>query len=286
MTSIALPDLSHLHAIITGANSGVGKETARALAKAGAKLVLACRSAAKAEPVVAELKAESGTEHIEFMPLDLADFDSVRAFAAAWLARGEPLNLLVNNAGLAGQQGLSKSGFEVHFGVNHLGPFLLTELLLDRIKESAPARIVNVSSKAHTNVKAIPWEALTQPTKTKVGMAEYGVSKLANALHARELARRLEGSGVVTASLHPGVVASDVWREVPGPIAWLMKLFMISNEEGAQTTLTCSVSDEVLAHSGAYWDGSKRKEPSPLAQDDAVADELRRRSLTWVGLSE
>ncbi len=282
--SPSLPDLSSSYVIITGANTGIGKETARGLAKAGARLCLACRSEAKALPVVEELKAESGNDNIEFRPLDLGDFDSVRAFAAAWLETDQPLDLLINNAGLA-TPGLTKSGFELHFGVNHLGHFLLTELLLDRLKSSAPSRVVHVASKVHYNAKVIPWDTLQEKTRTTVGMDEYGVSKLANVLYGAELARRLEGTGVSVASLHPGVVASEIWRRIPWPVSAMAKWFMISSEEGAQTSLHCATSPEVIEHSGAYWDECKRRTPSKLAQDEALQDELVARSREWVGLS-
>ena len=282
--NVTLPDLSQTYAIVTGANTGIGKETARALAKAGAHLVLACRSAERALPVVEELKAESGNEAIEFMPLDLGDLASVRAFTEAFLSTDRPLDLLVNNAGLAGSQGTTVDGFETHFGVNHLGPFLLTELLLERLQASAPARIVHVASRAHRRVNAWSWEGLQQPTVTRVGMAEYSVSKLANILYAAEQARRLEGSGISVASLHPGVVASDVWRGLPWPLEGLMKLFMIGVEEGAQTTLRCCIDPEVVTHSGAYWNEQRREEPTALAQDVALQDELVARSRAWVGL--
>jgi retinol dehydrogenase-12 len=279
-----LPDLAGSHAIVTGANTGIGRVTALELARAGAAVVLACRSEAKATPVVDAIRAETGNSAVSFMPIDLGDLSSVRAFAVAWRASGRPLHLLVNNAGLAGHRGVTVDGFELQFGVNHLGPYLLTELLLDALIASAPARIVNVSSEAHANPSGIPWDRLRGSTWTVAGFEEYGISKLANVLHARELARRLEGTGVVTASLHPGRVATEVWRRIPWPIDALVKLFMISPEQGAQTTLTCCVSDEVVTHSGAFWWDSARRDPSQLALDRSLEDELARRSRAWVGL--
>lgn len=281
---VTLPDLSTTHAIVTGANTGIGEVTARELARAGATVVLACRSEAKAVPVVEQIRAETGNARVRFLPLDLGDLDSVRAFAQAYLDSREPLQLLVNNAGLAGHRGQTKSGFELQWGVNHVGPWLLTELLLERLKESAPARIVNVSSEAHYRPDEIPWDRLTGSTWTVAGFEEYGISKLANVLHAAELARRLEGAGVVTSSLHPGRVATDVWRRIPWPLDALLKMFLLSVEEGARTTLHCCVSDEALHNSGAFWWEGALKEPSRLAQDTALQDELARRTRAWVGL--
>jgi retinol dehydrogenase 12 len=261
--------------IVTGANTGIGRETAAALAGRGAKLFLACRSEERARPVLDEIPGS------ELLRLDLGDLDSVRACAEAFLATGSPLHGLINNAGLAGQQGMTQSGFEVMFGTNHVGPFLLTQLLLQRLRDSAPARIVNVASNAHTRVSGIDFEAVRQPTKTRSGLREYGVSKLANVLHAQELARRLEGSGVTTYSLHPGVIASDIWRGIPWPIRPLIKLRMQSPTEGARTSVYCATSEEVAGESGLYYDGCRRTEPGSAATPELAA-ELWERSVAWV----
>jgi NAD(P)-dependent dehydrogenase (short-subunit alcohol dehydrogenase family) len=199
-----------------------------------------------------------------------------------FLARDLPLHLLINNAGLAGTRGMTKSGFELAFGTNHMGHFLLTQLLLERMKNSTPARIVTVASRAHYNAHAIDWEAVRQPTRTRTGLAEYSVSKLANVLFSTELARRLAGSGITTYSLHPGVVASDVWRAVPWPLRPLIKLRMISTEEGAATTLYCANSAEAGRESGLYYDQCRVKEPNELVHDLALAAELWKRSEQWV----
>src|SRR5207253_5663939 len=142
----------------------------------------------------------------------------------------------------------------LHFGTNYVGPFLLTRLLIDRLRDSAPARIVNVSSEAHYRATGIDWEAVRERTKSVTGFSEYAVSKLANVLHAQELARRLDGAGVTTYSLHPGAIASNVWRRVQWPLDALMKVFMKSIEEGARTTLYCATSPEVAKASGRYYD--------------------------------
>ena len=177
---------------------------------------------------------------------------------------------------------MTKSGFELAFGTNHMGPFLLTQLLLDRIKQSAPARIVTVASRAHIRVSGINFDDVRQPTKGKAALPEYGVSKLANVLFSAELGRRLAGTGVTTYSLHPGVVATDVWREVPALIRPLIKLLMISTEEGAATTLYCATSAEAGRETGLYYDKCKVKAPSAVGQDAALAAELWRRSEDWL----
>lgn len=269
-------------ALITGANTGIGLVTARELAARGAHVFIACRSIEKAQAAADEIRNATGNAQVEVLALDLGDFASVRLCAKVFLARDLPLHLLINNAGLAGAKGLTKSGCELAFGTNHLGPFLLTQLLLDRVKLSAPARIVNVASRAHLRVSGIDFDAVTKPTKGKAGLPEYGVSKLANVLFSAELGRRLAGTGVTTYALHPGVVASDVWRELPQPFRALAKLFMSSVEEGAATTLYCAISPEVSAQSGLYYDKCSVKEPSKVGQDVGLAAELWTRSEAWV----
>jgi len=276
------PDLNGKVCIITGANTGIGKVTAREIASMGAHLFLACRSEEKAMAVVEELKSQTGNTQIEYLELDLSSFESVRACATAFKERNLPLHLLVNNAGVAGYRGTTTEGFELTFGVNHLGHFLLTMELLPLLKASAPARIVNVASMAHYNAKTIDFSILQRKTATTTGLAEYNVSKLANVLFAQELARRLEGTGVTAYSLHPGVVASDVWRNIPFPLDKIFQLvatpFMISNEKGALTSIYCATSDDVASESGKYYDKCKVKEPHKITEDLALATTLWQQS--------
>jgi len=275
-------DMNGRTVLITGANTGIGRATALDLGRRGATLFLACRSEAKAQPVIDEIRA-AGNDDVHFLPLDLADLGSVRDCARAFLQdEDRPLHVLINNAGLAGKPGLTAQGFQLTFGVNHLGHFLLTELLLERLKGSAPARVVNVASKAHFSADSLDWDRLRTPTTTTRSLPDYNVSKLCNVLHAKELARRLEGTGVTTYSLHPGVIASDVWRNVPWPFRSVMKAFMKSNEEGAQTTLHCATSEAAAAQSGLYYDEREPKEPNRLAHDEALQDALEAKSREWV----
>jgi NAD(P)-dependent dehydrogenase (short-subunit alcohol dehydrogenase family) len=275
-------DLADKTYLITGANTGIGRETARALANRGATVFIATRSETKTAPVLDAIAAATGDrDKLRWLALDLGDLASVRECADAFLATGEPLHGLINNAGLAGKRGLTDSGFEVAFGTNHIGHFLLTSLLLDRLKESAPARIVIVSSDAHTGAKGIDWDRVRKPTRTRTGFPEYAVSKLANLLHAQELARRLAGDGVTTYALHPGVIASDIWRQVPWPIRPLMKRAMKTPEQGAQTSLYCATSDDVAGETGQYYENSQRKPPAAVATPELAA-ELWDRSSSWV----
>lgn len=268
-------------AIVTGANTGIGRVTAATLAKQGAHVLLACRSEERTRPALDEITQAGGKA--EFVALDLADLGSVRACAKAILERDLPLPLLVNNAGLAGAHGLTKDGFELTFGTNHLGPYLFTRLLMPAIERAGEARIVNVASAGHYRAPGIDWDAVRKPTVSTTGFPEYCVSKLANVLFTSELAERAP-KGVHAYSLHPGGVASDVWREVPWGLRHVMKLFMLTNEQGARTTLYCATSDDVRDQNGLYYDRCKPKTPSKLARDKALARTLWEKSAAWTGL--
>ena len=277
-------DLKDRTILITGANTGIGRAAAEVLARRGARLVLACRSAAKTQPVIDAIRRDGRNESIEFLPLDLADLASVRAAAHRFLSQGSPLHVLVNNAGLAGQRGVTTDGFELAFGVNHLGHFLLTTLLLDRLRDSAPARIVTVSSQAHYRPQIIDFEALRRPTTSFTGVAEYGVSKLCNVLFTQELARRLAGTGVTTYALHPGVIASDIWRRIPWPLDLVYKRFMKSTAEGAETVVRCATAPDLAGETGHYYSEGARRLASRYATAELAA-ELWRKSEEWVGTS-
>ncbi|MCB1030190.1 MAG: SDR family oxidoreductase [Acidimicrobiales bacterium] len=269
-----------LTSLVTGANTGIGFITARELARRGDRVIVACRSEAKASRAIAELTAATGSPDIEFLELDLGDLEAVRSSANKLLKRGEPIDILVANAGLAGQRGQTAQGFELAFGTNHLGHFLFVTELLELIRSAyQPARVVVVSSEAHYKPDSIPWEDLTKPTKSVTGLAEYGVSKLANLLFAQELARR--EPEMFVGALHPGVIASDVWRSVPWPIRPIMTRFMKGTEQGAKPSLKLAMSDEVLSHSGSFWFEEKLKEPNRVATPD-LAEELWQRSEQWV----
>lgn len=302
-------DLSGRTYVVTGANSGVGFATAEQLAKQGATVVAACRRVDAGKAAFAEGGGLRGS--IEVMALDLASLDSVRAFATEFSTRHDRLHGLANNAGIMMcPQGKTADGFESQFGVNHLGHFLLTELLLDTLKASAPSRIVCVSSVLHVGTKKRMGEIdLDDPhfeRRSYDKTVAYTQAKLANVLHAAELARRLEGTGVSAFSVHPGWVRSNLARHAM-PV-WVQNvvmrpfsgvLGMISWEEGAQTTLHCLLDDEAPSHSGAYYSqhsilypnkenrpgGWPMRSPNPNAHDAALAAKLYARSLEWVGLA-
>lgn len=270
-------DLEDRTIVITGANIGIGLAVARTLAARGARLRLLCRSLDKAAPVAEELRALSSD--VEVIRCDLGRLASVREAAAELLARREPIHVLINNAGVAGQRGLTTDGFELHFGVNHLGHFLLTTLLLDRLRASAPARIVHVSSNNHYKASGLDWEAVRETTRSITGLPEYSASKLANVLFSAELARRLDGTGVTSYALNPGRVASNIWQRMPWPIRPLFKLTMLSTEEGAYSTIRAATD---LEGNGGYFDArSNAQPPNPVATEELAA-ELWARSEAWV----
>jgi retinol dehydrogenase 12 len=266
--------------LVTGANTGIGRATAEALARRGGRVYIAARSAAKGEEAVASIGAATGNHSVFFLPLDLADLESVRACATEFLARGEPLHVLINNAGVGGAHTLTRQGFETTFGVNHLGHFALAQSLLGRLTASAPARIVNVSSDSHYNARGIDFEALRRPARNLTAMHEYAVAKLCNVLFTQELARRLAGTGVTSYAVHPGVVASDIWRRVPWPVRPLIKRRMLSVTDGAATSLYCATSPDVAQASGRFYDRCAEREPSPVATPELAA-ELWRHSEEW-----
>jgi len=272
-------DLSGRTFLVTGGNTGIGLATARTLAQRGARVHLACRSEQKGRAAAAAIAAAAGTDQVRFLQLDLADLGSVQTSAQTFLALGEPLHVLINNAGVAGRRALTKDGFELMFGVNHLGHFAFTTALLDCLISSR-ARIVNVASDAHYAAKGVNFDQLRRPARGITGMPEYAVSKLCNVLFTEERARRLAGTGVTSYSLHPGVVASDIWRRVPWPVRPLLTRRMLTVEQGAQTSLYCATSPELAEVSGRYYDNCAEREPSPVATAE-LAGQLWQRSEEW-----
>jgi retinol dehydrogenase-12 len=285
MVPVSTPQTADRTFLVTGGNTGIGLATATSLAKGGGRVYIACRDATRGETAVAAIKSASGSDAVALLPLDLASLASVRACAEAFLVRDEPLHVLINNAGLAGHRGITADGFELHFGVNHLGHFALTMLLLDRLKASGPgARVVTVASQTHYGATGIDFGAL-QRESSFTGTREYAVSKLCNVLFTQELARRLGGPGAdVTAyALHPGVVASDIWRRIPWPFRAVVTRRMISTEEGARTSVYCATSPDVAGQSGLFYDNCQVKAPSPVATP-ALAELLWKHSTEWTGV--
>jgi dehydrogenase/reductase SDR family protein 13 len=257
--------------VITGANTGIGKATVEALAKGRAsRIVIAARSRERTEPVMQAAKEQNPDGEVSFVALELGDLAAVRRAADELLKLDVTIDVLINNAGVAGLRGQTKDGFELTFGTNHLGHYLWTEKLLP------------LSSRGHYRAKGIDWDALTKPTASVSALPEYFVSKLANVLHAKELARRLAGTKVTTYSLHPGGVASDIWQRRLGVFAVLLRPFLITNEKGARTQVRCATDPELAGETGLYYDEELARTPNKLAFDEALQDELRRRSDEWV----
>ncbi|WP_322749932.1 MULTISPECIES: SDR family oxidoreductase [unclassified Frankia] len=266
--------------LVTGANTGIGLATACDLALRGGRLYIACRSEAKGRAVVDDIVRTTGNEAVAFLSLDLADLASVRRCAEDFLALGQPLHGLINNAGVAGHQGITRDGFELAFGVNHLGHFLLTTAVLDCLVASAPARVVTVSSDGHYRAKGIDFTMLRKPTHSITGFPEYAVSKLCNVLFTQELGRRLAGRGVTTYAVNPGAVASDIWRRVPWPIRPLIKMPMRSTEDGARTSVYCATAPELAGVTGRFYDNCRERQPSRVVSEE-LARLLWEHSETW-----
>lgn len=275
--------------VITGGNSGIGKETAVGLAERGAHVVIACRNAAKGEAAVAEIRARSGRDTVEATPLDLASFASVRACAAALLAAHPRIDVLVNNAGVITRtRSITSDGHETQFQVNHLGHFLLTNLLLDRLVASAPARVVVVASHAHKYAaNGLDFDDLESERRYRP-FRVYARTKLMNIMFTRELARRLDGTGVTANAVHPGYVASNFGREgdtgALGNIAMILgRPFAISAAKGARTSIYVASSQEVESVTGQYFYRSTLASESDAARDDAAAARLWEISGTLTG---
>ena len=275
--------------LITGGNSGIGKATAAELAKRGAQVMITARDRAKGEAAAAEIAAATGAK-IAVGNLDLSRLDSVRAFAGDYLTTHDRLDVLINNAGvMAGSRRETGDGFEWTFGVNHLGPFLLTNMLTDLLVASAPSRIITVSSENHRGAKSgLNFDDL-QMTNGYSSSKAYAASKLANILFTVELAGRLDASDVVAKALHPGVVATSFGKgpDSPRTMGYLMtilKPFLRKPAKGARTSVFLATRDDV--GDGLYWSDETPKEPLPAAVDTGAATRLWQDSAKLVGLAD
>ncbi|XP_060576274.1 retinol dehydrogenase 12-like [Ruditapes philippinarum] len=267
-------DMTGKTVLITGANTGIGKETARDLARRGARVLLACRDIVKAEKAAEDIRRSTGSDDVVIYNLDLASLTSVRQCAEQVINNEPRLDVLINNAGVMIMPYCkTEDGFEMQFGTNHLGHFLLTNLLLDLLKKSAPSRIINVSSSAH-RMGHINFDDLNgEKSYSRVGA--YAQSKAANILFTRELSKRLKGTGVTANSLHPGLINTELLRHAPllsriigFPVPYLV---FKTVAQGAQTTIHCAVSKELDGVSGKYFSDCVIKEEASQVQQDDTA---------------
>lgn len=282
-------DMTGRTVVVTGGNSGIGQATAVGLARAGARVVITARDERRGAAAVDAIKDESGSQSVELAVFDLASLASVRAGAAELLERCPSLDVLVNNAGIVlTDRRLSEDGFEMTFAVNHLGPFLLTLLLLDRVTKSAPARIVNVASTAHKGARrGLDFDDI-QSERRYGGMQAYSRSKLANILFTAELAKRLAGTGVTANSLHPGTVATGYGRDgdASGFLAFGLKVikpFILTPARGARTSIYLASSPEVAGVSGEYFVKCRPGRTTKAARDEEAASRLWTLSEELVG---
>ncbi|XP_029907010.1 retinol dehydrogenase 11 [Myripristis murdjan] len=263
-------------AIVTGANTGIGKFIALDLAHRGARVVLACRSKERGTKALKEIQSITGNTDVHLRLLDTSSLDSVRAFAEKFIEEEKALHILINNAAASGlPKEITKDGLEISFATNHLGPFLLTNLLLDLMKRSAPARIINVSSVNHWRGK-VDFSHFRGENLVHRMDQVYNHTKLHNIICTNELARRLQGTGVTANSVHPGVVMTEVMRHYKFIIRALFNLvgifFFKSAEEGAVSTIYCAVAEETEGITGKYFDSDcSLVLPAPLARDAALA---------------
>jgi len=262
--------------VVTGANSGIGKATAMGLAEMGATVILVCRSKEKGEAALSEIRGKSGNNSLDLMLADMSSMRSVRQLASEFRRKYDRLQVLVNNAGLfMFTRSTTGDRLETTFEVDYLSHFLLTGLLIDLLKASAPSRLVEVSSVAHYNGH-IDFDDL-QGEKGYGGWKAYSQAKLAQVLFTYELARRLKGTGVTANCLHPGAVATNIWSRPLGRAGFIMKLlrlFMMGPEGGAKTPIYLASSPDVEGVSGKYFTNKKEKESSKESNDEQVARRL------------
>jgi retinol dehydrogenase 12 len=272
--------------LITGITSGIGRATARELAARGATVVAVVRDVSRGEAAASEIRERRG--HVDLLIADLSQLDSVRKLAEQTQGRYGKIDLLINNVGVSKvTRVVTVDGLETTFATNHLGPFLLTNMLLDRLRGSAPARIVTVSSSVHKQVRKIPWDDL-QGERSFNGLRTYNLSKLLNILFTRELARRLPGTGVTANCLSPGLVNTGLGREATGGFAMFLKLsrpLQKSAEAGAKPVVYLATSPDVADVTGAYFQGTKQATPSALASDPQAAARLWEISERLCGLA-
>jgi NAD(P)-dependent dehydrogenase (short-subunit alcohol dehydrogenase family) len=274
--------------LVTGATAGIGEITARELARRGATVLVVGRDPARVEATVGRIRREAGNDEVEPFVADLSVQAEVRRLAGEVLQRHPRLHVLVNNVGaMFDPRRESADGIEMTFALNHLAPFLLTNLLLAALKAGAPSRIVNVSSDAHRAVRGLVWDDLEARRRYRA-FRVYCQSKLANVLFTYELARRLEGTGVTANALHPGFVATNFFSG-RGRIFWAMRrlasLFAIRPEEGAKTTIMLATSPELEGVSGQFFERQRQSRSSAASHDEAAARRLWEVSEAMVGLS-
>ena len=263
--------------IVTGANSGIGKETALSLAQMGATVVLICRSESRGTGALNDIKARTGNNSVSLLVADFSSQQQVREVAAAFLEQFDRLDVLVNNAGVTPWQwrAAAEDGLELTFAVNHLAPFLFTSLLLDRLKASAPARVVTVSSGAHRRV-ALNFDDL-QNEQRYVPFDVYSQTKLANVYFTYELARRLEGTGVTANCLHPGVVSTALFRHLPRLLGLAVRIarpLLLTPAQGADTAVYLAAAPEVAEVNGRFFERREAVESSPASNDTEAARRL------------
>lgn len=270
--------------MVTGASSGIGKETAKALAQMGATVVMVGKNSERGEAAQKEILTQVPNASVALMTVDFSSLEAVRDLVSEFKSRHQRLHVLVNNAGtIPAKREVSADGFEMQFAVNHLAPFLLTNLLLDVIKLSAPARIVNTSSGIHNRGK-IDFDDL-QAERGYSLFGAYGRSKLANVLFTYELAQRLKGTGVTANCFTPGMTKTDLGRHIRGPSGFFFRHMGKSQEEGARTAVYLASSPEVEGVTGKYFSNCREKESSNSSHDQALAKRLWEMSERLTGLS-
>lgn len=277
-------DMQGKRVLITGACGGIGRQTAIALARQGAHVILLCRDPIRAQEALDDVRIEGEAPDTELALVDLSSQQSIRRFAEPFGARYGSLDVLINNAGVYhASRHLSADGIEQTFAINHLGHFLLTRMLMPALLRSEAARIVNVASRASRYVKRIDFDDL-QGAKRYFGVKAYAQSKLANIMFTYALARRLPSNRATVNALHPGVIATGIFRELPQPFKFLAAYFLATPEQGARTSIHLASAPDVAGLTGRYFADGKEEQSPPASYDVEAAERLWKLSEEMTGL--
>ena len=274
--------------VITGGNAGIGKATAIALAKKGAEIVITSRSEDKAKSAIVEIKSASGSDSVSYVLMDLSSQASVRKAAEELKTKCPKIDVLINNAGCyVSDFQLNADGIEMQFGTNHIGHFLLTNLILDKVKSAGKARIINLASVAHSSTRVLKLDDINYEKEAYGGWKSYSRSKFCNILFTKELAKQLAGTGITVNAVHPGGVRTEIAEKDANwytKLGWnVMKPFFISVEKGAATSIHLASSPEVEGVTGHYWTKSKQVWSNKPSQDEANWQALWKKSEELVG---
>mmetsp|Transcript_19001 Transcript_19001/g.21167 ORF Transcript_19001/g.21167 Transcript_19001/m.21167 type:complete len:424 (+) Transcript_19001:26-1297(+) len=280
---LRLMDITGKVFVITGASHGIGLATAQVIADLGGHTIFACRSKEKVQPLLDDLRMKCDNDKIEFMELDLADMASIRNFATNFLQKGINLDVLINNAAIAMEPGLTKDGFQLTLGTNYIGHFLLTSLLLENLLAGSPSRVINIGCGIHMGADLVALETVREEATGMINLYKaFRTSKLANAMFTKELAKRNRDNALSAFCVNPGVASSGLLRKLPNWINWGLQKMLKTPEECTKTILFCALSRDVTVYSGRYFEEMRVSKYSTKLDDDTAVSQLWEASARWI----